>query len=892
MTRMIRHIPLVALRLALLSLGLSSGAYAQLGNFCPGVGPCAFTDVTLVNVYWDVSRASWDADVGGPGSGRTQAQIDAFTAALVHSTYFGQLTQYGLKSIQVAPSVTTGSCGSVPTNVDDGIARIEDVILCAMTHSPVTASPQVIINIFLPPRVINTGFCNPDASGLFNAAFHGHSNTWASPLYTFIPTTAACNAGARSTFISLSHEIVEAVTDPDPQALSGWKVPLDGENADLCPSSAFSVTSYVNGFAQQYWSNSAGGCVSGFSPSFTPSVTSTSVCGAGQNMRFTLYGNFGPTPWDLATNSFNGQSLYLTARITRPATPAWGAGNFLGLPPTVGFQRITWTERTTPGGSDRIEVVGFNGAYGAPAFNARPGDSVTFTITNPANGATTTTSMPVPFPTAISLGVAPDVLPDSTGTLNVSATDSNACGFQYASVTLSATSGAVIPTLTMGPGGDRSIGFRYPPVAGPVTFTAQTSGPGGTTITASATTNVRPRLDGYHLSEGVGPVGGGQGIALEGLGFDATTTVSFGGTLVPVVSVLFPPTKVVFLRTPPATPIGTAGIVNVTATVHGLTTGPIQYEYVQPHFPVMTFLGGVGSPGAKHACEQGRIRVTAYDATGSRESTSIALTAGYAAFLSGTQAVQKLTVSSGNELTLIGGGPITATNQNVSGAVTTQSFPILDAALCVAVKTITAKVNHLFPKKAEVWLPLKAQMPVAGTATRADAVVWADSPDVTRARNAVWMQGADTTALANAFSVVALDETVQMELAAKYPLLVSRSGPFTSADFVGPMIEIRRRVESQTNNRLDAPSHISFAAPSVSGPGSFAIVRASAGKEPFGWIEARPTTVSRDGSTLTTQADESGIYGLVRLGKSTATRPVKALQPRGAQSPEKTATKR
>src|SRR5579859_7208923 len=72
-------------------LGISLNAHAGVGNFCPGSGPCNFSDATFVNVYWDVSPASWDADVGGPGSGLTQAQIDAFTAALVHSSYFSQL---------------------------------------------------------------------------------------------------------------------------------------------------------------------------------------------------------------------------------------------------------------------------------------------------------------------------------------------------------------------------------------------------------------------------------------------------------------------------------------------------------------------------------------------------------------------------------------------------------------------------------------------------------------------------------------------------------------------------------------------------------------------------------------------------------------------------------
>src|SRR5262249_3870879 len=146
----------------------------------------------------------------------------------------------------------------------------------------------------------------------------------------------------------------------------------NGEVADLCElTSTFPLSRYANGSAQQYWSNSANMCVTGFATSTAPVVASTGVCGTGQNMEFTLNGTFGPAPWDLAGNVFGGQTLYLSARISSPTgTPApWTAGNPLGLPPLVPFQSITWTAGGGPGGSDQIKVRGFGGAFGAPAFN-------------------------------------------------------------------------------------------------------------------------------------------------------------------------------------------------------------------------------------------------------------------------------------------------------------------------------------------------------------------------------------------------------------------------------------------------------------------------------------------------------------------------------------------
>src|SRR5262249_11367425 len=126
---MMRRIGFLELLLAAACLlGTSRGVEAQVGNFCP-VGPCNPSDATIVNVYWDTSPASWDAAVGGLGSGRTQAQIDAFTKAIAHSTYFSQLKQYGVNSVTVAPSMTTGSCAPVPTNLDDAVKTIDVLML-------------------------------------------------------------------------------------------------------------------------------------------------------------------------------------------------------------------------------------------------------------------------------------------------------------------------------------------------------------------------------------------------------------------------------------------------------------------------------------------------------------------------------------------------------------------------------------------------------------------------------------------------------------------------------------------------------------------------------------------------------------------------------------------
>ena len=75
---------LLAITFALLCASMH--ASAGVGTFCP-IGPCNFTHPTYVNVYWDSSPSKWDTDVGGMSRGLTQAQLDAFTTALVRSSY-------------------------------------------------------------------------------------------------------------------------------------------------------------------------------------------------------------------------------------------------------------------------------------------------------------------------------------------------------------------------------------------------------------------------------------------------------------------------------------------------------------------------------------------------------------------------------------------------------------------------------------------------------------------------------------------------------------------------------------------------------------------------------------------------------------------------------------
>src|SRR5205814_8744936 len=62
-------------------------------------------DPRIAVVYWARSEAAWDQAAGPQLS---KARIDAYLQALVRSTYFSKLTQYGVSPRE---SVTTGTSG-------------------------------------------------------------------------------------------------------------------------------------------------------------------------------------------------------------------------------------------------------------------------------------------------------------------------------------------------------------------------------------------------------------------------------------------------------------------------------------------------------------------------------------------------------------------------------------------------------------------------------------------------------------------------------------------------------------------------------------------------------------------------------------------------------------
>src|SRR5262245_9556359 len=63
---------------------------------------CVITRPKILHLYWNLSGAAWDTDVG---ASLTRARLDGHMLALTRSTYFSQLSQYSISAPEFVGSV-------------------------------------------------------------------------------------------------------------------------------------------------------------------------------------------------------------------------------------------------------------------------------------------------------------------------------------------------------------------------------------------------------------------------------------------------------------------------------------------------------------------------------------------------------------------------------------------------------------------------------------------------------------------------------------------------------------------------------------------------------------------------------------------------------------------
>jgi hypothetical protein len=828
--------------LSLLQVLLLGHAQAdRANNWCPS-GTCVVNHPVYVNVFWD-STSNWDHDVDAPVSGMGKASINAITEALIKSQYFHPLKgNYKVHAPKWGGSMTP-TCEAPPPDVDTAIDKMNDMVQCVLGEDPSLNNENTILNVFLPPQTVNLGFCDHDSKGHHAMAMHGE---WGSSIkVTVIPTNSVCISGFNMLVEALTHEMVEAATDPNPHSPTGWK----GEIGDFCENTH---VPFLFGSATEYWSNSANACINGI-PSTLPVITTMGACGTGKKMQVVLGGTFGDTPWDLESNKFNGQTLYLSAAISGHHT--WSAGNIEGLPPDkVGLGNIYWSQGIPPA-TDTIDVQGYDSKYGTAGQIVEPGDMVSVKVFLPATGLFVIRSISAPSPAIISLegyvnwiaaGDTQDINGEVLGGSGTFPAGSCSTGpIDNAAVTLTATSGSFTHNNLVA--ADGSYKSKYvADVAGIVKLKAQS----GSAVANSIPISVYPKLK--SLSKKFGPTTGGQAVTLTGKGFDGSTSVSFsasassGPSAAATVTVVSSDHITVSMNTPPSPLSGDGtGQAFVGAKVNGIAGGSLHYYYIIPGTPFLTKdepkCSNQNPPPVK-------LTVGVYKADGSLDPVSIKMTSPDPVFKKNNLPAKTLTVQSGDTIT----------------ATATAAGGVLD--ITVSNNSTQASTTVQLPTDV---IPCTLPTPSAEIPVWRAVVIPESDPHVVTWQNEASASAADYVMMTGP----------AVDLAGKY-VVKGVSGPNTAGgqQDIGAGSEGSKRqppketflkmivVEEMEHPDSEVPikdsAKISFVIPAYAGK-QYRVMRYKQEKNGITWVPVKNTTVDYEHGQVQAVVSETGTYALV-----------------------------
>jgi hypothetical protein len=409
-----------------------------------GVVGNTLSSPVFVNLYWD---ATWDAD----NPTMTKQELDGFTVALLNSSYFGHLAEYGVGSPSFAggflpaPLCTQKAPPSVgfydPVN-----ASIIGFLQCELDHGNVPQGSQVVYNVILPSGSLESDFFGLDkfCAGGPASAWHFHQTPYSpqavigigaallgaatggvqgaliallgalgalqgGPLYTIESADSRC---VPPFMHNLLHEMVEATSDPFPPPsvlLSGG----GGEIVDICdlkgvlPSRPFvppvpvlanlgfpassSFTDALTGpiIVPQYWSNAGQQCFTGFTNNKTPSGAPGPV----SPLKITTSGNG-------AASSFTITGIGFGTLPPPQTAPTSAALPYIAIQDTTQRWQIgnslnsdTVTLNTASWSDTSIAINGF--AFNSGNLIMKPQDNLTVWVCNPASGDCGSGSIPL-----------------------------------------------------------------------------------------------------------------------------------------------------------------------------------------------------------------------------------------------------------------------------------------------------------------------------------------------------------------------------------------------------------------------------------------------------------------------------------------------------------------
>ena len=221
--------------------GQTSGGRDQHRKFVDRHGLVLSREL-LYLIYWG---SAWTYLSTTP----TADQVTSAARTMLASSYLTGLAQYrGVGRGEVRTSTVLASSEPPDGFTDDDVARFVRDQIAAGTIAGPDADNQTVYGVVMPPGV------KPDHAEGEHNTFRGHGQT--------IHYAWFANVGSLHALTGImSHEIVEAATDPEGNGFIG----VDGtcsqegwcEIADVCSSAGV-----VDGVAvRSYWSDEAGKCI-------------------------------------------------------------------------------------------------------------------------------------------------------------------------------------------------------------------------------------------------------------------------------------------------------------------------------------------------------------------------------------------------------------------------------------------------------------------------------------------------------------------------------------------------------------------------------------------------------------------------------------------------------
>ncbi|MFI1167835.1 hypothetical protein ACH4UM_30625 [Streptomyces sp. NPDC020801] len=204
--------------------------------------------VQLFLIYWGTAWTSTS-----PPPTPTSAQITAAAQTMMSSSYMAGLTEYrgiGRGFVRGSTVISTGSTPNPPNNFTDGqVWNFVNSQLAAGTLPAPDVDNQTLYCVVMPPGV--------SSSGPFAGEHNYNTRSGQRIRYAWVTSSSGLTGYTRI----LSHELVEAATDPEGTGFLGVSGTCAGsgwcEIGDVCSS-----TSTLDGVTvQSYWSNAAGQCV-------------------------------------------------------------------------------------------------------------------------------------------------------------------------------------------------------------------------------------------------------------------------------------------------------------------------------------------------------------------------------------------------------------------------------------------------------------------------------------------------------------------------------------------------------------------------------------------------------------------------------------------------------